>query len=115
VKRAFLSLLGAFMLVSYIVSCSGRDDRDEIRARNGDPDEIRTLGRDQFWRETWFYFAVINDSVGVAYEFRRSAGCGVVEDVYLFNRYFVGTSPSDSTASKIMLPKTSRRNPFAPY
>lgn len=97
------------------MSCSGRDDRDDLRTRNGDPDDIVTLGQEQFWRETWFYFAVINDSVGVAYEFRKSSGCGVIEDVYLFDQYFVGTSPSDSTASKFILPKTTRRNPLAPY
>jgi hypothetical protein len=115
VKKTVLYFLAAFLLVSYTVSCGGRDDRDEIRANNGDPDEITTLGRDQFWRETWFYFGAINDSVGVAYEFRRSSGCGVVEDVYLFNRYFVQSTPSDSTSAKIILPATKRRNPLSPF
>lgn len=118
VKKALLLLLASFMLASYAVSCSSRDDRDDIRARNGDPDDTLTLGKDQFWRETWFYYDVIlidGLSAGVAYEFRKSSGCGVIEDVYLFTQYPVNNPSSDSTASRIILPKTGSRNPFSPY
>jgi len=118
VKKALLSFIAVFMLVSYVVSCSSRDDRDDIRARNGEPNRVLTLGKDQFWRETWFYYGVIlvdGQSAGIAYEFRKSSGCGVVEDVYLFTQFPVNNPPSDSTASRIILPKTKSRNPFSPY
>ena len=117
-KKSFLYLFAGLLLVGYAISCSGRDDRDEIRARNGDPDEIITLGKDDFWRETWLYFDVITingESAGIAYELRRNSGCGVVQDVFLFAQYPISNPPGDSTATPRIMPRVNNRNPLLPY
>lgn len=109
-KKTIFYTFAVLLLLGYVVSCSGRDDRDEVRARNGEPDEIQTLGKDQFWRETWFYFG---DPTGIAFEFRKNSGCGTLEDVFLFSTYPVIGGPSDSTGATIFLPKSN--NPLKPY
>lgn len=117
-KKTVFFFAAALLLTSYLFSCGGRDDRDELRANNGDPDEILTLGRDEFWRETWFYYSSITingEPAGLAYEFRKSSGCGVIEDVYLYSQYPVANPDSAGTLTKTILPPTQTRNPIAPY
>jgi len=70
------------VLLGLLLSCGSRDDRDEVRSRNGEPDEIQTMGIDFRWRELWFY----NDS-GIVFEFRQNAGCGSTKEVYLSATY----------------------------
>lgn len=80
------------------MTCGTQDDRDRIRAQMGEPDSIITRGADPFWRETWYY-----DQAGVAYEFRRTAGCGGSGDVYLNFQYFYAPQP-DSLVVPTELP-----------
>lgn len=117
-EKSFFLLSAALLISSYTFSCGGRDDRDEVRANNGEPDEILTLGKDEFWRETWFYYNAITiggEPAGLAYEFRKSSGCGVIEDVYLYTQYPVANPDSVGTLMPKILPPTKNRNPIAPY
>lgn len=81
-------------LLSLLLSCGKRDDRNDIRAQRGEPDEIQTLGSDPFWRELWYY-----NSAGVGYEFRRTGACGSSREVYLYQIFtFAPIDDSTSTA-----------------
>ncbi len=112
-KKNVLSVVAASFILLFLITCGTRDDRDKIRADFGDPDRIITQGIDPFWRETWFY-----DSLGVAFEFRRTSGCGSLRDVYLYQQYRYVPSPSDTTRNSnrnlenILRPK---ENPISPY
>lgn len=109
--RNALFLSFALLFVGLLtITCGTRDDRDKIRADFGEPDRIVTQGIDPFWRETWFY-----DSIGVAFEFRRTSGCGSFRDVYLFQQYAYVPVPSDSTGNRQHLPLVPSRNPVIPY
>ena len=93
--RPVMISLATFTLILIFFSCGSYDDRNQIRSRNGEPDEVQTLGRDPFWRELWFY-----DSAGIGYEFRRTAGCGSSRDVYLYTTFaFI---PDTSGAGRIL-------------
>lgn len=81
-RAALLALLGLLTLLS----CKGRDDREEIQKRLGAPDEKVVRGTDPFWSEIWYYY-----DEGVAYEFHRSAPrCGGDRDYYLYAEYIIG-------------------------
>lgn len=86
----------AALLGLFILSCGSRDDRDDIRARYGDPDAIQRSGAGPYWSETWLY-----NSLGTAFEFRRNAGCGSLEDVYLNATYGFIPLPSDTTGANL--------------
>lgn len=86
----------AFATVLLIMlACSNRDDRNQIRDRNGEPDAKDAQGKDIFWREYWFY-----SSAGVGYEFRRNAGCGSYHDVYLYNQFYFQPDTSGAALSR---------------
>jgi hypothetical protein len=91
---------GTYILL-FLLSCGKRDDRNDVRAQNGEPDEIQTVGSDPFWRETWYY-----DAIGVGYEFRRTSGCGSIQDIYL-NYTFTYPPVDDSTSTAV-----SRQGPL---
>ena len=87
-----IAALACLLLV--LLSCGTRDDRNDIRAQRGDPNEIQTLGSDPFWRELWFY-----NQAGTGYEFRRTAACGSSREVYLYQIFsFVPIADSTATA-----------------
>jgi len=88
-------------LFFFLLSCGKRDDRDEIRAQNGEPDEIQTIGKDPFWRELWYY----NDQ-GFGYEFRRTSGCGTIQDTYVYYTFNFTPIP-DSTSAPVSRPSPS--------
>lgn len=94
-KYVFI-ILAALLAFSLLISCGTRDDRDDIRAQYGDPNFVRRTGADPFWSETWFY-----SRQGVAFEFRRSSGCGSARDVYLNFSYQI---PIDTTAAGLAKP-----------
>jgi hypothetical protein len=97
----------AALLSLFIFSCGSRDDRDEIRARYGDPNAIQRTGVDPLWSETWFY-----NSLGTAFEFRRNAACGSFEDVYLNATYgFIPPTPDTTGASLPALEKNTATPP----
>lgn len=85
----YLSTLLAFAVLGiFVLSCGTRDDRNDIRGQYGEPDSIRRTTVDPFWTETWVY-----SQQQVAYEFRRTAGCGSKRDVYLYATYpFIGNA-----------------------
>jgi len=118
-----LRAAAALCILFFMLSCGKRDDRSDVRAQRGEPDEIQTGGSDPFWRELWFY-----DQAGVGYEFRRTAACGSAQDVYL-NLIFPYTPPGDSTRTarrelaEPSLPRPqstpqeyeSRQSPLSPF
>jgi hypothetical protein len=79
-----------------LISCGTRDDRNDIRAQYGEPSALRRTGVDPFWSETWFY-----GRYGVAFEFRRTSGCGSARDVYLYVSYPI---PIDTTGAGLAKP-----------
>jgi hypothetical protein len=81
-KRSISIILAALWLGILALSCGTRDDRNDIRAQYGEPDLIRRTPVDPFWSETWIY-----NQQGVAFEFRRTSGCGSARDVYLYLTY----------------------------
>jgi len=111
----FLRIAALLCLLLFLVSCGKRDDRSDVRAQRGEPDEIQTGGSDPFWRELWFY-----DQAGVGYEFRRTAACGSAQDVYLY-LIFPYIPPGDSTTTLLPRPQPSpqdyesRQSPPSPF
>ena len=77
-----LIILAVLLTISLLISCGTRDDRNDIRAQYGEPSALRRTGVDPFWSETWFY-----GRQGLAFEFRRTSGCGSKRDVYLYATY----------------------------
>ena len=109
ILKTLLASIALLLLASLFVTCGSRDDRDRVRADFGEPDDIITQGQDPFWRETWLY-----NSRGVAFEFRRTSGCGTVREVYLYQQYAFTPVPDDSLSAKMLpLPQTSS-NPLTP-
>jgi hypothetical protein len=94
----FLRIAALLCLLLFLLSCGKRDDRNDVRGQRGEPDEIQTIGSDPFWRELWFY----NDA-GIGYDFRRTSGCGSLQDVYLYAT-FVFPPVVDSTSTVIPRP-----------
>lgn len=92
--RKILAYAFATMLL-LALACGSRDDRDQIRDRNGEPDAKDAQGKDIYWREFWIY-----NSAGVGYEFRRNAGCGSYHDVYLYNQFFFVPDTSGTSLSR---------------
>jgi len=80
--RYFSALVAVILLGIFLLSCGTRDDRNDIRGQYGEPDSIRRTTVDPFWTETWIY-----NQQSVAFEFRRTAGCGSKRDVYLYATY----------------------------
>ncbi|MDZ7291464.1 MAG: hypothetical protein ONB44_23645 [candidate division KSB1 bacterium] len=80
-----------------LISCGTRDDRNDIRAQYGEPDAVQRSGFDPYWSEIWFY-----RQIGVAFEFRRTSGCGSTRDVYLYFSYpiSIDTSRTDWPKAK---------------
>lgn len=105
-KKFILVALASLLMASLLVTCSSRDDRDEVRAELGEPDIREQLGRDQFWREIWIYC-----SINRGIEFRRSASCGPVQDVFIF-RQFPVICDSTTDSSAVFTPKSL--DPFSP-
>jgi len=94
--RSLSIIFAVLFLGVFLFSCGTRDDRNDIRAQYGEPDSIRRTTVDPFWSETWIY-----SQQGVAYEFRRTAGCGSARDVYLYVTYpVIGGLSNDSAQSK---------------
>jgi hypothetical protein len=91
-----LIILAVLLALGSLLSCGTRDDRNDIRAQYGDPSAIRRTGVDPFWSETWFY-----GRQGLAFEFRRTSGCGSARDVYLYVSYPI---PIDTTAAGLAKP-----------
>jgi hypothetical protein len=95
------AVLASLLLGVALLSCSSRDDRNDIRAQYGDPDGIRRTGVDPFWSETWLY-----NRRGIAFEFRRTAGCGSAREVYLYGSYLI---PIDTTGVLPPQPNEQRK------
>lgn len=93
-KFLWMVLLG----FSLMLSCGKRDDRDDIRAQYGEPDEVQVRGRDIAYSEVWFYY-----SFGQGFEFRRTAGCGSYQDTYLYAPFYF-TPVSDTGAVALQTP-----------
>ncbi len=74
------TFLCAFLWAVLLFGCgSSVDDREQIRAAYGEPDEMLQGGGGPYWFEVWYY-----DEEGFGYEFRRSAPkCGGGTDFYL--------------------------------
>lgn len=107
IKKFVLVALASLLMASMLVTCGSRDDRDDVRAELGEPDIREQLGRDQFWREIWVYCG----DPGLGIEFRRSAGCGPVQDIFIFRQFpAVCDTATDSTA--VFTPKSL--DPFSP-
>ncbi len=110
-----LRIAALLCLLLFLLGCGKRDDRSDVRAQRGEPDEIQTVGSDPFWRELWFY-----NQAGVGYEFRRTAACGSAQDVYL-RLIFPYTPPDDSTTTSISHSQSSlqdyesRQSPLSPF
>lgn len=85
----------AAVMIILMLSCSKRDDRNDIRARYGEPDVKQAMGKEIFWSERWFY-----NASGVGYEFRRNAGCGSYHDVYLYGSFYFTPDTSGQTTSQ---------------
>jgi len=96
--RYVSAILTIWLLGSALLSCGTRDDRNDIRGQYGEPNSIRRTTVDPFWTETWIY----NEN-GLAFEFRRTAGCGSQRDVYLYSTYPVVGNAAEN------LPPTSAR------
>lgn len=115
--RIRLTWVSAAVLLILLISCSNRDDRNDIRSRYGEPDAKQSLGKDIFWRELWFY-----NSAGVGYEFRRNAGCGSYHDTYLYGSFYFTPDSSGRILLKHFNPDStlklryeSRDGVLAPY
>lgn len=93
-KLLWLALLG----FSLMLSCSKRDDRNDVRSQYGEPEEIQILGRDIAYREVWYYYRF-----GQGFEFRRTAGCGSYQDTYLYAPFYF-TPVSDTGAVALQVP-----------
>ncbi len=115
ITSILLRIAAPLFLLLFLLSCGKRDDRSDVRAQRGEPDEIQTVGKDPFWYEQWFY-----NEAGVGYEFRRTSGCGSVQDVYLYI-VFPYTPPDDSTTTSLSRPQStpqeyeSRQSPLSPF
>jgi hypothetical protein len=96
-------MIAAALLVSLIISCGNRDDRHEIRARYGEPNLIRTRNIDPFWTEVWYY-----NSLGLAFEFRRTGTCGSDREVYL---YYTFEFVPDTTGTNLPQSNTIKPSP----
>jgi hypothetical protein len=106
--------LCGFLLAVLLFGCgSDVDDREQIRAAYGEPDEMLQGGGGPYWFEVWYY-----DEKGLGYEFRRSAPkCG---GGYYF--YLSGTfryDPATRRTEKIEIPEetpvgASKRSPVGP-
>lgn len=91
-KKKWLYLIALMLWSSVLVTCGTTDERDDYRKNFGEPDSSWVQGADMFWRDSWYY-----QETGYIYEFRRTQGCGADRNVYLYQRYFVGYIPLDST------------------
>lgn len=105
------------VLIMLMFACSNRDDRNDIRARYGEPDFKQSLGKEIFWRELWYY-----NASGVGYEFRRNAGCGSYHDTYLYGSFYFTPDTSGQALPKTIKPDPNvqpsverRDGVFAPY
>jgi len=112
--RYVWTMLAVAFLGVVLLSCGTRDDRNEIRAQYGEPESIRRTTVDPFWTETWLY-----NTQGVAFEFRRTSGCGTKRDVYLNVTYPLGANAAahlpKTTAPRDSLENFSRPlSPVAP-
>jgi hypothetical protein len=97
-----LAVFAAILLGIIVLSCGSRDERNDIRAQFGEPDAIRRTGVDPFWSETWFYNPSDTTGPGLAFEFRRTSGCGSNRDVYLYASYpFIRSVPGELTQAEI--------------
>ncbi|MCK5329710.1 MAG: hypothetical protein KAR36_14005 [Candidatus Latescibacteria bacterium] len=74
------TFLCGFLLAVLLFGCGGSvDDREQIRAAYGEPDEMLQGGGGPYWFEVWYY-----NEKGFGTEFRRSAPkCGGGYDFYL--------------------------------
>lgn len=98
-------VLAAVTLACLSVTCGSQDDRDKLQNDLGDPTFKEQLGREQYWREYWYYDDLNTPWV---YEFRKSSGCGSLQQVYLYSqgpsfRQMIG----DTTSAKVVLPRSS--------
>ncbi len=83
----------------------------------GEPDQINTFGKEQFWREYWVY----DKGPEVwQFEFRRSSGCGAIAEVYLVCDIFTPCpavfvkNPGDSLTARPQFDLKKGSNPISP-
>lgn len=87
-------LLGAMLLALGIGCGDPTDAREGVRARRGEPDQIKQGGGGPYWYEMWYY-----QEDGKLYEFRRSAPkCGGGYDYYLYATYYEDAAGKRSSA-----------------
>jgi len=97
--RYFTALVAVFLVGIFLLSCGTRDDRNDIRGQYGEPDSIRRTTVDPFWTETWVY-----NQTRVAFEFRRTAGCGSKRDVYLYATYPIAGNAAENLPKESVKP-----------
>ena len=83
-RKVRTSLL-AVLLVGVVLGCGDPiDERERVRQRRGEPDDITQGGAGPYWYELWYYQ---DDST--YYEFHRGAPkCGGGHDYYLYRTYY---------------------------
>ena len=108
------TFLCGFLWAVLLFGCgSGVDDREQIMAAYGEPDEMLQGGGGPYWFEVWYY-----DEEGFGYQFRRSAPkCGGGYDYYLSGTFRY--DPATRRAEEIEIPEepsvgASKRSPLGP-
>ena len=94
--------LCGFLLAVLLFGCgSDVDDREQIRAACGEPDEMLQGGGGPYWFEVWYY-----DEKGFGTEFRRSAPkCGGGYDFYLSRTF--DYDPATRRTGEIEIPEAA--------
>ena len=108
-----ISLL-AVLLVAVAVGCGGkRDDRDEIRATYGEPDDI-SLNEGPFADyEFWTYYNFNGSGKDRIYQFQRNRNsCGASENWILFSESDV--TPGQRAVLSIPGPRPDGSSPANP-
>jgi hypothetical protein len=110
-QRVFLLLL---LLGAVAVSCGGsKDDRDEIRARKGEPDDIEFTEGPYYDIEVWSYYDDPEPGRTTHYEFHKSkntCGGGSTWSLYISGT----TGPEEQSALDEGSSAASRRTEASP-
>ena len=111
--RVRTGLLAALLLAVTFGCGDPRDERDHVRERRGEPDDITRGGAGPYWYEVWHY-----REDGKYYEFRRSAPkCGGGYDYYLYATYYddgLGKGASARGDTLYFVPELEDTNPLGP-